>query len=130
MAARTKSITRVLNHPGAVQGYNGAQYAVPVAIPYAASITLDADIHQDASIVATGNLTLNNPTNAARGKTIMLRLYGGSEYTLAWGSAFRGYADVPLDSTMPAGKCVWYSFRYDYDSLEMRWILMGRAQEA
>ena len=41
MAARTRSITRVLNHLGAKEGYNGPQYPVPMGgAPSGGALTL------------------------------------------------------------------------------------------
>lgn len=111
------------------QPYTAQQYALPVVLTgQSGTITLDADLHQDLALAATGNITFTAPSNAARGKTIFMQLYAGSALTITWNAVFKGNADFPaLDSTFVAGKIMYLQFRC-YDGTN--WILMGRTQEA
>ena len=112
-----------------VGAYTKQQYAVPVALTgQSGTITLDADIHQDLSITATGNITLAAPANPVFGKTIFLTLYSSYALTITWHSIFKGNADfTTLDSAFVAGKRLFLQFRYVEN---VGWVLMGRAQEA
>jgi hypothetical protein len=66
-----------------------------IVVPYAATITLNA---QEADIFVlgplTGNLTLNAPTGATRGRKITLMFeHSGAARTITWNAVFRKAAD-------------------------------------
>lgn len=111
------------------KSYTRQHYAVPVVLAgQSGIITLDADLHQDVHITATGNITLAAPLNPVFGKTIFLTLHSSSALTITWNSAFKGNADFPtLDAAFVAGKRVFLQFRCIDGA---NWVLMGRVQEA
>jgi len=57
---------------------------------YAASMTLDFSLGNVQQFTATGNFTMNTPTNAVAGGTyIIIVLTGATNVTPTWGSAFK-----------------------------------------
>ncbi|MDP2848808.1 MAG: hypothetical protein Q8O35_11550 [Humidesulfovibrio sp.] len=114
--------------PAVVGAYTRQQYAVPVVlVAQSGSIALDADLHQDIDITATGAITLGAPANAARGKTIFMTLYAASALAIAWNAAFKPNADNALDATFAVGKRIFLNFRCVDGA---NWLLMGRVKEA
>ncbi len=109
--------------------YTKQQYAVPVVLAgQSGVIALDADLHQDVHITATGNITMAAPTNDVFGKTLFITLFAASAYTITWSAGFLGNADYPtLDTAFVANKRLFMQFRYVTGK---GWVLMGRAQEA
>ena len=112
---------------GAVCAYTRQQYAVPVVlVDQAGAIALDADLHQDIDITATGDVTFGAPANAVRGKTIFMTLYAASALAITWDAAFKPNVDNALDATFAAGKRIFLNFRCVDGT---NWLLMGRTEE-
>ena len=111
------------------QAYTKQQYAAPVILTgQSGTVTLDADVHQDVHITATGNITMAAPTNPVFGKTLFITLWATSAYTIAWAAGWFGNDDYPtLDTAFIANKRIFMQFRY---VVSKGWVLMGRVQEA
>lgn len=110
------------------QGYTRQQYAVPVVLTaQSGSIAVDADLHQDLDISATGAITLANPTNPVRGKTIFLTLYAASALAITWGANYYSNADATLPTAFVAGKKIYLSLRCVDGS---DWVLIGLVRGA
>ena len=124
--SRVRCITRTIMHPGAVQGYTGGQYPIPVAL-YSASgaLAIDMDKHQESTITLTENTTVSAPTNTSAGRVLALTVIGASTYTLAWNSVFKRNSDKALPAAPAAGKQMTVYFRSD--GTDMR--LMGVSSE-
>lgn len=113
---------------GVVNAYTRQQYAVPVVLTAQnGAIALDADLHQDIDITATGAVTFGAPANAVRGKTIFMTLYAASALAITWNAAFKPNADNALDTAFAAGKRIFLHFRCVDGA---NWLLMGRTKEA
>ena len=111
-----------------VGAYTRQQYAVPVVLAaQSGAIALDADLHQDIDITATGAVTFGAPANAVRGKTMFMTLYAASALAITWDAAFKPNADNALDTTFAAGKRIFLNFRCVDGA---NWLLMGRTKEA
>lgn len=118
----------VLAQLAVVGAYTRQQYAVPVVLTAQnGAIALDADLHQDIDISATGAITLGAPANAVRGKTIFMTLYAASALAITWNAAFKPNADNALDATFAVGKRIFLNFRCVDGA---NWLLMGRVKEA
>lgn len=103
--------------------YTAQQFAAPVALTgQTGTVTLDANVHQDVSVAATGNIIFAAPTNAATGKMIFLTLTAGSALTLTWNAVFKASADVELPAAFTASKNIYLNFRC-YDGTN--WVLLG-----
>lgn len=110
---------------GLVGAYTKQQYAVPGAVtPTAGAIELDADLHQDAALPATGNCTFSAPIHAAAGKTMLVTLYAAYAYTIGWNAVFKS-TEAELPTAFTAGKNMYLNFRYNGTS----WVLLGMATE-
>ena len=113
----------------AVQAYTKQQYATPVVLTgQSGTVTLDADVHQDVHITATGDITLAGPANPFFGKTLFITLWATSAYTITWNAGWFGNEDYPaLDTAFIANKRIFMQFRY---VVSKGWVLMGRVEEA
>ena len=106
MAARTKSITRVLNHPGAVQGYTGAQHAVPVAVASSGGVlSLDFKKHQEVNWTLTETTAeVGAMTNHADGRTVAINIIGVSGKAITWNANWKRNSDKAMPAAPAAGK--------------------------
>jgi len=110
-----------------VRGYTRQQYAVPVALGTSGSLSLDAELHQDATVAATGNVTFANPTNPIAGEYITLTLSAASALTIGWGTYFYANSDVALPTAFVAGKTMLLTFRCLSPTM---WLLLGKVVQA
>lgn len=73
---------------GTERSYGATQYPATVTVAYAATVTLDLSIHQDAKITTAGNLTLALPTNLAAGITGNLEIVNGGTDTITFAAGW------------------------------------------
>jgi hypothetical protein len=98
-AARTN-----LGLPGLYQAL-GARAPLIDTIPYAATITPDASLGNTKRVTATGNMTVNAPTNPTEGQTLCLEILsagGGFQVTLQTGTS-QSFAFGTDITSIPAG---------------------------
>jgi hypothetical protein len=64
--------------------------AAEVVVAYAAAMTLDFSTFLNASIAATGDITLNAPNNVKDGQSGRIRIVPTGDYTLTVGTGWKG----------------------------------------
>lgn len=93
----------------------------------ATSISPDSDAYDAVKQVNTqtaGTLTVNNPTGTPTAfQPLMLRIKTTNAMTFSWGAAYRGSTDLPLPTTLAAGKTSYYRFSYNYD--DTKWDILA-----
>lgn len=102
-----------------------------VAIPYAASITPNADTTRVAVVgTLTGNITINNPSGApADGRTLRFRFVqdatGGR--TITWGTQFAFGTDVTA-ALIPATASAKWEMMFSWDAATSKWRALSIAR--
>lgn len=113
---------------GVVNAYTRQQYAVPVILTdQNGNVQLDAELHQDVDVTATGAITLLAPLHPTRGMYITVTLRAASALAITWNAVFKANKDVALPTVCVAGKALVAHFRC-HDGTN--WLLMGLVQEA
>lgn len=78
---------------------------VPVAVPYAASMTLNATAGNNLITTATGNITLNEPTGGVDGQLLTLRVIAsGAQRVVTFGAALKRPTSIASTLTIPSGQ--------------------------
>lgn len=76
----------------------------PVALTYAASLTPDATAGNYRVVTATGNATLNPPTNGADGQMLRVRfIASGAARTVTFAAGFKRPASIASTLVIPSG---------------------------
>ena len=78
---------------------------VPVVVPYAASVTLNAQAGNALLMTLTGNLTLNEPANGANGQWLHLRVIAsGAQRVVTFGAALKRPTSIASTLTVPSSQ--------------------------
>lgn len=105
-----------------VGAWTKQQYTAPVNLgSLSTALTLNSDNQCAAYGTIAASITLNAPTTAVRGKTLLLTLTAGGTYTLTWDAAFTGTDDCILPTLLISGKRYYMQFYYDGEA----WVLFG-----
>lgn len=78
---------------------------VPVVVPYAASLTLNATAGNNLVTTATGNVLLNEPSSGADGQLILLRVIAsGAQRVITFNAALKRPSSIASTLTVPSGQ--------------------------
>lgn len=78
---------------------------VPVIVPYAASMTLNATAGNSLLTTATGNITLNEPSGGGDGQLLVFRVIAsGAQRGVTFAAAFKRPTSIASTLTVPSGQ--------------------------
>lgn len=96
----------------------------PVVLTYATSVTPDASLANAFKVTATGNLTINPPSNPVDGFMLLLSvLASGGARTVTVSASVQPTQGVPTVLVPASGKCCYIGLRYSL--LSGSWVQLA-----
>lgn len=104
-------------------------FSTPSAPAYAATMTLNAASSNNPQITATGNLTLNAPSNPSNGQPMVIEIFAsGATRTVTLAAAIALTTGLATTLSIPSGKVGIIGLRYS--ALAGAWLCLAQTVQS